>query len=188
MNKWTYTFFMLLILSACTNKVKENDTSGFFPILSYVKSQARQLDTSLFRITKIETVNGRSDSTIIHRNDVKKYTADFINIPDVTDSTDGIMYHETKNFDQQMGLVFMSYITKDPDARVIKQDITILPSLGETDQVRTIYIEKIEDGGDIEKKMLWDVGRHFNIRTITHHENAADEVHDLKIVWQDFSK
>ena len=187
MNKWIFGLLLLGTMAGCKNKVKEKDTSSYFPILSYLQGQAKQLDSTLNRITKIEIyADGRSDTSIISRDDIRKYSNQFLDIPNVKDSTDGISYMESRSFDTTMGLVFMSYMAEDLEKEVRKQEITILPSFGGEDLVKTIYVEKSEDGGAVEKKMLWEVDDHFMIRSITQEKNGTERVHTVKISWQDF--
>ena len=176
---------------SCSNndkkKEKENvDTSRYFPILSYLQSQVKELDTSMYRFIKIETINGISDTMDISREDVRKYAKDFLEIPDIKDPEYGSDYEELTNFDSLLGRVFMSYTAYDKDVEVVKQDVTILPRFGDgEDEVKTIYIEKTEsdDGTTIEKKMLWEMKKYFNITTITQKENAPEKIRNLKIEW-----
>ena len=184
------TFSLLLLFCfACGNKKKEKkDTSRFFPVLSYLQSQVRQLDTSMFRITKVETSGGRSDTAIIHRNEVRKYAQDFLNIPDIKNPEFGSDYRESNIYDSLLGLAVLSYLAEDEDLEVTRQEVQIVPTFGGNDKVKTIYIEKsLQDGkAVVEKKMVWEVGKYFNVRTITQKKNEPEQIHDVKIIWQDF--
>lgn len=189
MNKWLFVSAIVTLMLSCSTKKKETekvDTSQYFPILSYLKSQVKALDTSMYRFIKIETADGKTDTSDISREDVRKYANDFLEIPDITDSDYGSDYSALTSYDSLMGRVFMSYTAYDKDVEVVKQDVTILPRFGDgADEVKTVYIEKIKSDDDktIEKKMLWEMKKYFNIITITQKENAPEKIHSLKIEW-----
>lgn len=179
----------MIIFAGCNQKKKEKkDTSQYFPILSYLQSQVKQVDTSLFRITKVETKGSVTDSVIINRSDVRKYASDFLDIPNLREVDQGSDYNETRIYDSVLGLAVLSYLSEDEDQEVTRQEVQIIPGFGGKDRVKTLYIEKEEEKGSdlIEKKMIWEVDKYFHIRTITHLKNGTENIHDLKVLWQDF--
>ncbi len=184
-------FFAFVTLVACLSigcqqkKKEKKDTSKYFPVLSYLQSQVKHLDTSLFRFSKIET---GLDTVIINRSEIRKYAKDFLEVPDITKSEYGSDYRETNMYDSSLGMVVMSYLADDEDLDYPRQEVQVIPSFGGNDQVKTIYIEKVEEEGKttIEKKMIWEVNQYFQVRTITHKPNEPEKIHDLKIIWQDF--
>lgn len=188
MNKWTAILLPLLIFMGCKSQKKEppKDTSAYFPVSNYLQSEIKRLDTSMYRFIKIETVNGKSDTTDISREEIRKYAADFLDIPNLRDPGTGNDYDEMVSYDSMAGRVFMSYTAYDKNVDVVKQDVSIMPGFGAVeDKVMTIYVEKIKDDDDVvtEKKMLWDTNRYFNIRTITQKKNAPEQVHNLRVQW-----
>lgn len=189
MKSLVYSLLLLCIISSCREKKKEKkDTSEYFPILSYLQSQVKQLDTSLYRFTKVESEGNRSDTVIINRGDIRKYASDFLSIPDIKIQDIGSDYKASNIYDSAMGIVVMSYLGEDEDLEVTRQEVQIIPSFGGNDQVKTIYIDKTmeDDGTIIEKKMIWEVNRYFHIRTITQKKKAAEKIHDLRIFWEDY--
>ncbi len=188
MKNRTIILLLLIFVQACKSKEKEpeKDTSSYFHVSNYLKSEVKRLDTSLYRFIKIETVNGRSDTTDISREEIRKYAADFLDIPDIRDKKIGKDYEAMVSYDTLAGRVYMSYTAYKEEVEVVKQDVSIMPGLGAVeDKVMTIYIEKIKDEDDVitEKKMLWDTQRYFNIRTITQKKNEPEQVHNLRIQW-----
>lgn len=180
------SIFFGLVLFACTSKKKKDkDTSQYFPVRSYVQSQVKGLDTASYSFIKIEAFNGKSDTTLLGKEELKQYTKEFTDIPDLTDADEGNKYNETKSFDSLMGRVFMSYTATEDDMEVTRQEITVLPTLTGSDEVKTIYIEKLipSKDGTIEKKMLWETGYFFTITTITSKGNS-DQVHKLKVLFK----
>jgi hypothetical protein len=156
-------FFLTLLCFACNDQKKETrDNSQYFPIRSFLQSQVKSLDTASYTFIKIETINGKSDTSVVTKEELKKYTQEFTDIPDLRSSDEGSHYSETKSFDSLMGRVFMSYTSEDEDLEVVKQEITVLPTLTGSDEVKTIYIEKLVPTKD----------------------GTIDKVHKLKVVFQ----
>ena len=143
MNKWIAATLIILLVASCRSKKKEaqKDTSAYFPVRSFLQSQVKELDTSLYRFIRIETVNGRSDTTDISREEIRKYAADFLSIPDLRDPEYGSDYDQFVSYDSLVGRVFMSYTAYDKDVEVVKQDVTIVPGFGTTDDVvQTVFL------------------------------------------------
>ena len=181
-------FFLLLIFFSCKSKGPEKDTSGYFPILSYLQSQVKQLDTSLYRFTLVKTAANRSDSQIISREDIRKYANDFLNIPDIKKPKIGARYDDANIYDSLLGIVILTYLANDEDQEVVRQEVHVVPTFDGNDKVKSIYIDKTFEEGDgiTEKKMIWEVGKFFSIRTIIHKDDEAQQIRDLKVIWQDF--
>lgn len=184
--KYVFITVFALVGFACNNKKKEDkDPSQYFPIRSYLQSQVKNLDTAAYSFIKIETANGKADTSLLKRNELKQYTRDFTDIPDLRNPDEGRNYNETKSFDSLMGRVFMTYSAANDDVEVTRQEITVLPTLTGSDEVKTVYIEKLISGkkGTIDKKLLWEVGYFFSITTITQKGNS-DQVHKLKVLFK----
>ena len=84
MKKWILIAPLVLLFSCKSEEKEEGRDSGFFPVLTFLKSQVAQVDTSVYSIIKITTVGNQSDTTYIKREDFRKEAADFLSIPDIT--------------------------------------------------------------------------------------------------------
>jgi hypothetical protein len=172
---------------SCHHKKKEKqDTSQYIPILSYLQSQLRGIDTTLNSVLKVEITDNKWDTVYIRREEVRNYAKDFLDIPDLTNPEAGGIYKEVQQYDSLIGRVYFSYTTDDEEAQVTKQEITIMPTFGGKDEVKTIYIEKNISQGDstIEKKMLWEIDKFFNITTITQKKDEPEKIHKLRVIWE----
>lgn len=179
---------LFLFLLACNNKKKDQkDTSNYFPVKSFMQSQIKELDTSMYRFIRVDNRNGQADTSDISREDAVKLASEFSDIPNLRDADEGQDYAAMTTYDSLTNRVIMSYTAfESEDAEVIKQDVTIMPLFGAgEDEVKTIYIEKIsEDDGTItEKKLLWETRKFFQIRTITRKPDATEKIEDVKIIW-----
>lgn len=191
MRKWLFCFILAVLCIACKSKKNKNadiDNSNFFPVLSFLQSQVRGVDTSLYSITKIETINGKTDTTAIPREEFRKYAKDFLEIPDITKKEWKGDYSETTSYDTLIGRALLTYTANNSDLELLRQDVTILPTFGGNDEVKTIYIHQLlnEDDEIIEKKMYWEVNNYFTITTITQKEKGPERVKKLQLFWRGF--
>jgi len=188
MSKWLLLPLLPLAFS-CQSKPKEeaSDTEPYFPIKSYIESQIAHVDTSLYTIQRIETQNNQSDTTIIPREDFKEQAKDFLKIPDITRSKWKDDYVETKLFDEALQSAVITYMPKEEDAEVRRQEVIIKPNASEGDQVKTIFIDRnFEDGSStIQQKLLWEVNKWFRIVTITQKPNQPEQIKTIQVIWRE---
>ncbi|HUQ96295.1 MAG TPA: hypothetical protein VM010_01430 [Chitinophagaceae bacterium] len=189
MNKGFLLPVLLLFFgAACKNKVKEGgDASGYFPVLSYLQSQVRQVDTSVYSITKITKQDGFKDTAYIRREDFRKEAADFLSVPDLASAKWRDNYSETKLYDEDLKKVIITYEPKDRAAlpEITRQDVLIEPDAGSGDQVQTIYIETTlsNDDSTIQKKMTWNVATNFQVIKIISKKNRPEVVQTTDVSW-----
>jgi hypothetical protein len=174
---------------ACkSNEKEEENNSEFFPVSSFIKGQVADVDNSIYPIYKIETIDGKTDSGYIAKEEFRKYAKDFIDMPDITQKKWKGDYLESKLYDEDLNSVVLSYNLKDETekAEIRKQEVIIEPNQEEGDKVRTIIIDKfLEKKNEAERKhMLWQVDKRFQIVTISNNNNK-ETVHTVKIFWKD---
>lgn len=177
--------FTTLALIACNSKNKNSEEAGeFFPVRSYLQSQVKHIDTSLYALRKIVRSGGRSDTVFISREQFRKEATDFLTIPDIASHKWKDDYTESRLYDDALKRAIFSYTPKDEDAPILRQDVTIEPGAGGEDAVRTIFINRIEEKGDssVQKKMLWEVGRRFQVVTTVSQKGKPD-VNRIREVW-----
>ena len=184
--------FALCLLVGCKSK-KDNkpevSAADFFPVNDYLNGQIARLDTSLYTFLKIETVDGRSDTTAIRNTDVKTYAKDFKELPDLSDSDIKDDYSVDKFFDDiQNGFVF-TYTTKE-DHPVQQQQVTVEPAFNEKGQndIRSVFVDlwQSEDGVTVRKRMMWEA-TNFYITTTTEAEGQPQKTKTTKIIWNGFA-
>lgn len=175
----------LLVLGACSGGKSSEEAVEFFPVSSYLHSQVSHIDSSLYPLRQIVRRDGVSDTTFLHRVAFRKAAADFLAVPDIASEKWRDEYTETRHYDDMLKLAVFSYKPKDEDGPVLQQDVTIEPNATEGDAVRTIFINQIIDQGDssVQKKMLWEVGRRFQVVTTVSRPGAADDVQTAEVWW-----
>ena len=188
MNKYLAAITCMLILWACKNK-KKNENEKFFSTVSYIQSQVKHVDTSLFKIVRIETVNGISDTSYIKRENFRDVAKDFLTIPDIASDKWSDNYDESNTYDEMLKNAVLTYTSKEKDNEIQREVVMIDPDDAGNSTVRTIIIDKIENGKDstIEKNMIWHVDRRFQVITKIHKPDKAELIKTLQVSWNDFS-
>ena len=177
--------FVLTLASCKDSNQVEGDASGFFPVLSYLKSQARHVDTSVYNIVKITKTQGRHDTAFMRREDFKTAAQDFLSLPDVASDKLKKKYTETKLYDEDLKKVVLSYLPKETGEEVVRQDVIIEPDAGAGDQVQTIYTETVLNHGDstVQKRMTWNVNKSFQVIRIVSNKNNTETVQTTDVTW-----
>ena len=169
---------LFLVLESCRSReAQEGGETGFFPVASYLQSQVRHVDTSVYSIVRISKTHGLTDTTYLKREDFKAAAQDFLSLPDLTQKKLRTRYTETKLYDEDLEKVLLSYAPKNKaDGNVIRrQDVLIEPDAGAGDQVQTIYVETIAGNSDstVQKRMTWNVSGRFQVITIINKKKRA---------------
>lgn len=169
----------IFLFTQCKNKEKKKGADAFFPVSSFLKGQVKALDSSLATFTKIESVNGRTDTTIISRQDAQALARDFMQLPAI-DADD---YTETQQYDDLIQQVVINQMPKEADATIQRQAVLIQPGpLGEEDKVKTIIVDQLlnEKGSTVQKNLLWEVDAKFQITTVT-----PSGPNRIQVIWTD---
>lgn len=146
------------------------------------------VDTSFYRIIKVQKENGHSDTSLIKREEFKKFAKDFTVIPDISSDNLKDEYTETKLYDEAINRFILSYTPKEGDAEIQRQDITISPS-GDSSKVETIYIDWLIDKGDsiVQKKMFWQMDKSFQVITSISKPGQPERLKTIQVSWNQFA-
>jgi len=190
MNRSIFFLLLPMLLVACKAKEKEpGDASGYFPALSYLQSQARHVDTSVYRIVKISKAHGATDTAYLRREDFKAAAQDFLSLPDIASKDLKGKYSETKLYDEDLKRVVLTYLPKDRNdyEQITREDVLIEPGDERGDQVQTIYIETVANNSDstVQKKMTWNVAGSFQVITLINKKDGPEDVRTTDVTWSD---
>lgn len=182
-------FLLSLIIISCKNKSEDKENISFFPVSSFIKSQVAEIDTSVYPILKIVTTGSLSDTVYIKREDFRQYANDFLNMPDISTKTWNDDYIETKMYDEDLKMVILNYMPKDVDNEIRRQEVMIAPGQQSDDKVKTIIIDRVITNKDssVQKNMLWQVDKHFQVVTVTNKNSQPEKIQKLKVVWNKYS-
>jgi hypothetical protein len=187
-------FFSAVILSAMACKQKQHEENNgsekesFFPVLSFIKSQVADIDTSLYPIKKIViTDSTHSDTIFVPREEFHRLAKDFLEIPDLTDKKYKGRFKEEKLFDETLNRVIISYKPQNPDKEELqKQEVLIVPDPS-GDKVSSIILDRVISNRDsfLQKNMLWQVDKSFQITTIAQKPGQPETTTIMKVTWDD---
>jgi hypothetical protein len=191
MNKIVIVFLCVLGLQACKAKKKEEqDRSQYFPALSFLKGQVNHIDTSLYRIVKIETIDSTSNTVYLKREEFRKYAKDFLDLPDISSDKWKEDYEETKMFDEELENFIVTYTTAKEDNELRREDVMLEPNNATgNSEVKNIIFNTLQSGKDstVEKNMVWYVNKRFTIVTKVQKGNGPEKIKKLEVIWNDFS-
>jgi hypothetical protein len=189
-NLYIFLFAVVLCFSCKNEDDKTTDESKFFPVLSFLQGQVKKIDTSLYRIVKVETIDTTTSTSYIRREDFRKYAEPFLEIPDITANKWQEDYKETKMFDEAMNKIILTYTTAEPKNEVRREDVVLDPTNAEgNSEVTTIIINTVRDFKDssIEKNMVWYVDKRFTIVTKVQKAGHPEKVKQVEVIWNDFA-
>lgn len=180
---------------SCKHKKKPNNPNSdgaFFPVVSFIRGQVKDIDTSLYRIIKIETIDNRTDTEFIKREDFKNYAKDFTNLPDISSDKLKDDYEEIKTYDDVLKSIILTYTTNVKDNEIQKEDVMIDPEPDENgnSRVKSIIIDEWPNHGDtvIHKNLLWQANKRFLIVTKIDAPRSPEKITRLEVVWNDFNR
>lgn len=178
--------FLTAFVFACSNKKKKQATDEeFFPVVTYLRGQAAQMDSSLATIMKIEKLqNGRPDTTYIKREEFKFYAKEFLDLPDISSAKLKDDYTVTNMYDDLLNAYIFTYTTTEEDLPIKKQDVIVEPGENENN-IQAINIDKWEKKDDslIHKNMLWESNKRFLIVTKVQKGSQPEVIKTLEVKW-----
>jgi len=179
----------LFILSSCKHK-KEEETKHFISVLSLIKKQVAHIDTSLYSIVKVVYTDSlHSDTTYIPREKFAEEAKDFLDIPDLSDKKVAKRYKEDPAVqDEMLNRVIITYLPIEPDKEEIKrQELLATPLPGQDARINNIIIVREINNRDsfLQKKMLWQFDKSFQIVTTTQKPGKPEISVTTKVTWNE---
>ncbi len=189
--KFSFLFIvLLLLLSGCKSQKKKSDVpaTNFF-VSDYLRGQIAMMDTVRHPFLKIETVDGHTDSSILSTIDVKTYTKDFLNLPDISSEKLKDDYDVSQLYDDLQEAFIFTYTTKQ-NHPVQQENVTVEPqpnAKGQND-IRSVYADLWNSNKDtsIRKNMLWEANKSFQINTIIDVPGQPEKISSVRIIWNGF--
>jgi len=183
-NKLLIIGYLIVTWLGCKQK-NSNDDIVFFPVISFLKSQVKHIDTSLFRLKRIDIIDSLQDTSYIKRDEFRRLVNDFLETPDITEKSLKKKYKEDKTYDESLDRVILSYTPKDDNMEVLREEVIISPNTSEGDQVKSIIIEKMMERKDsiILKRLLWQVNKSFQVVTLIQKPNQPEITRTIEVIW-----
>lgn len=173
--------------AGCGDK-KTEDEPSILPAKNFILNQVSMIDTSLFRIVLLTWADSTIDTSYIRREDFARHAAEFMDIPDISEKKFRNKYEKTETFDPDLGLALFSYSPKKSGMEIIRQDISVEPSIveGENSKVRSIYVERLTENADssVLKKLFWQMDEYFQVITIVQKQDQPEKIARYKVEWK----
>jgi len=183
-----YLFLSVLIAVSFAGCKQKKETKQEPPIsaLSIIKGQLNRLDTSLYSIIKYETADNVTDTLYLKREEVRKFAAPFLMLPEIADKEYYNNYTEERLIDAQQETLNITSTAKNENAEIQKQIMVITLADVSTGKVQSIFIDRYLPSKDstIEQKLFWEIDKYFSIGNIIEKENQPDKTHFTKVTWQ----
>jgi hypothetical protein len=175
---------------ACKQKIKK--TENFISIVSIIKKEVADIDTSLYSIMKVVLTDSlHSDTTFIPREKFTEAAKDFLDIPDLSEPKVASRYKkEPPLMEEMMNRVIITYLPVNPEKEEVKrQELLATPILGEDARINNIIILREINNRDsfLQKKMLWQVGKSFQVVTTSQKPGKPERSTTTKVTWNEDS-
>ncbi|RYY90593.1 MAG: hypothetical protein EOO15_02000 [Chitinophagaceae bacterium] len=182
---------LTLLLVACADK-KEKEEAGTstepFQALAFIKSQVRDVDTSLYSIRKVVHFDGRSDTTVLTREQFREEARPFLNLPDIASKSLRDGYKEENMYDETLSKVVLFYTAKDPEAPLQREQVIIDPDQGGglVKMMVFDYYEK-QGGYTVHRNLVWANNDHFQVSESLPGPGGTERVRKTEVIWNDFT-
>ena len=179
---------IMAVIGCKEKKGDKEKEEAFFPVLSFLKSQVKNIDTSVYPLMKIVTIDSVSDTAYIKREDFHSYANDFISIPDISSGKLKDQYVETKLYEEALKQAVLDYTAKNPNAEIRREEVMLVPDENTGGHVKSIFISRWINSPDstVQKNMYWQVDKRFQIVTIIQKKDQPDKIKTVQIIWNDF--
>jgi len=174
-----------ILFAACKGK-KETKQEQPISSLSIIKGQLNGLDTSLYSIAKYETNNNITDTSYLKREEIRKFAAPFLSLPEIADKEYLNNYTEDRLIDAEQETLNITSAAKNENAEIQKQIIIITLADVSSGKVQSIFIDRYIPSKDstIEQKLYWEMDKYFSITSIIQKDNQPDKTHRTIVAWQ----
>lgn len=163
------------------------DTSNtpFFPILDYLRSEIRHIDSLPVALKRYTTRQGNKDSAFIGVAEFNTLAQEFVT-PALENGYFKKHYTEASFMDNTTGTITFTYSTTDKTLPIQRVDIVTVPGT-RSSKVKTVYLEKIRTTGDsaILQKLYWNSRQDFRIVTMIRIKGGNPEDQLTSVVWGD---
>ena len=182
---------VIMAFVACKGKKEQEDngdSKGFFPVISYLQGQVREMDSTLNSIVKFVTVDSsKTDTIYLHRDQFREEAKDFLTLPDISKPEYKDRYTESSHYDETLDRSIVTYIPKDPQKEQIQQEEIMVKSEVSSGIISHVIVNSVTNSKDslVQKRMLWRSGQSFQIVTIRQLAGEPATTTTVKVSWNE---
>jgi hypothetical protein len=185
------TVSALLVAGACNSKnpdytppVPEKKEVVLIPVTDFIRAQLNAVDSLPYGIFKVDTKDGKKDSSLLTKQDFRKMAeAEFL-LPDFNAPASKDKYSEDGIFDSTVLKGSYTYTALDNSLEIRKVIVHVDPAKG--DKITDIYMEKSGRSGDTSylKRLTWYTDRSFQVVKLM--QTGNQELTSVtKIIWNE---
>jgi hypothetical protein len=189
--KKVYFFILILyLLYACRPNESRtitseatNDTTHFFEVVQYIKTQISEVNKTPYFIYKIDIAGGKKDSSAINTSVFNQISERFLR-PDINDEDLKKYYTENIFHDQTTKSFTISYTATDKELEIQNIEV-LLQEDGQT--VKRLFIRKFfnyKDSSAIEQ-LSWKPGESFQINRLVQKPDNKENSYLTNVVWNE---
>jgi hypothetical protein len=184
----TLPLLLVLFFIACKNEEKPPEKSGFISVKSLIEDQVAHVDTSLYSIIRVTTLDSnRFDTVYIPRERFRQEAKDFLAIPDLADPKVAARYREEPaQYDEMLNRVIITYKPVDLEKdEYKKQELLVTPASATGDKVNNILISREISNRDsfLKQEMLWIMDRSFQVVTTKQKQGSPEQTTITRVIW-----
>jgi hypothetical protein len=188
-----YLLLPLFVIGSCKAKNKEEAEKGFVSVVSLIKNQIAHVDTSLYSIIKLVSVDSlKTDTIYVKREEFRAASEEFLNLPELSDPKIAKNYKEESRYDTLTKKAVISYYPTSEENEIKK--IELMASIEDVgkdgnNKVTNILVEKGQTNrnGSLIKKMYWNTDKNFTIITFSQLPGQVEKVETIRVIWNDDS-
>ena len=186
--KKTWIFVVLAtvtLLFSCGHK-KVVNKKHFFPVISFIRSQVAHVDTSLFSIVRLDFIDSlHTDTSYFPREQFRDLAKDFLELPDLTENKYQDLYTEDTIVDESLDQLLFLYEPLKPEDAYIKSEKVLINGAGNQVKSFIIEVEKTTKDSSLQKSMLWQVDKSFQVVTTLQRKGGPEKTSVMKVIWND---
>ena len=184
----TLPLLLVLFFIACKNEEKPPEKSGSISVKSLIEDQVAHVDTSLYSIIRVTTLDSnRFDTVYIPRERFRQEAKDFLAIPDLADPKVAARYREEPaQYDEMLNRVIITYKPVDLEKdEYKKQELLVTPASATGDKVNNILISREISNRDsfLKQEMLWIMDRSFQVVTTKQKQGSPEQTTITRVIW-----
>ena len=165
--------------------VEQMKKDSFFPVTSFIKGQLLTLDSLQVTPLHTTTVNGKTDSSWIKKNELACLLKDFIS-PEIKETNLTSYFKETSFQDQTINAITFTYDPSAvlPDSVSLRHwDVYIEPETGKVTKVYLVKQVKEKDRS-ITQQLTWKTDKWASINTLLDAPNGNSSlIKTEKFTW-----
>jgi hypothetical protein len=171
-------------LEATNNTDSAKKEKSYFPVIDFIKSEIKIVDSLPVGIMKYRTSNNIIDSGYIQLEEFHQLAKEFLPA-DLEKGHFESNFSETSFFDNTTQYASFLYSGTKQELQVTRVDVLTKAEDVVYNKVQSIYIEKRINKTDtsIIKKLYWKTGQNFQINTEMRTPEQKTITEQIKVVW-----